>query len=438
MRNSTETEDDIPAVLTIRRRSFGPLDPGSEAWWRAVAAEVISGRWLAVVDESDTVLGAGRARPFEQAWGGRHLAMGGVAGVYVDPAARGRGAASVLMRGLLERMAGLGDAVTCLFATAPALYRGVGYEFGGVRPRYTYAAHDLRALRALGGRLRPRPAVVADAELVHSVMRADQVRHRLCGPRLPSVPQWREQLADEQAIHYVLDGQDGGPKGFVAYSLADSTLTVTDLVGDSAPAAAALWGVVASGSSTAPTVRAYLDPRDPVALLAGAEARHEVRQQTWMLRVVDLVKAVAGRGFAPHLTASVQVRLHDPDLPANSGTWRLDVSDGSGTATRIESDVAEGPAADAPAADEPVADEPVAAEWSAGRGAAEWSAGRGATEWSAARGAVEMGPRGLAALWCGWSMSRLRQAGLAAGGGLDDDACLDAIFACTPFMTEYF
>jgi hypothetical protein len=35
-------------------------------------------------------------------------------------------------------------------------------------------------------------------------------------------------------------------------------------------------------------------------------------------------------------------------------------------------------------------------------------------------------------------VSRLRQAGLASGGTPDDDAALDAVFACQPFITEYF
>ena len=44
----------------------------------------------------------------------------------------------------------------------------------------------------------------------------------------------------------------------------------------------------------------------------------------------------------------------------------------------------------------------------------------------------------MAALWCGWTMSRLRLAGLATGGDPAADTALDAIFSCTPFMTEYF
>jgi hypothetical protein len=35
-------------------------------------------------------------------------------------------------------------------------------------------------------------------------------------------------------------------------------------------------------------------------------------------------------------------------------------------------------------------------------------------------------------------VSRLRQAGLATGGDADGDAALDAVFASTPYITEYF
>jgi len=51
---------------------------------------------------------------------------------------------------------------------------------------------------------------------------------------------------------------------------------------------------------------------------------------------------------------------------------------------------------------------------------------------------VRVDARGLSALWCGWSVSRLRQAGLASGGTPEDDAALDAAFACQPYITEYF
>ena len=329
------TEADLPSALVIRKRGpSGPLPPQRAGLVGRVAKDVIPDRMLAVVDENDALLATGRARPYEQVWGGRHLPMGGIAGVYAEPSARGRGVATLLMRGLVERMAQFGDVVSCLFPTAPELYRSVGYEVGGVQPRYSYAAHDVRATRSRSGGLRPRPAGPGDAELIRSLMRGHQERHSLSGPMLPAVETWREHLEDEELINYVLDEGDGR-RGFVSYSLAEEVLTVEELVGESAEATAALWAVVGSGSSAAPTVRSYLDPRDPGRLLVGAMPEVDVREHAWMLRVIDLPGAMAARGFSPHVTASAEIGLDDPEVPANSGRWALSVAAGAGRASKL-------------------------------------------------------------------------------------------------------
>lgn len=409
------TEADLSAALTIRARSFGPLGPGGQAWWERVAKDVIPRRMLGVVDASDTLLATGRARPYEQVWGGRHLPMGGIAGVYADPGARGRGVATLLMRGLITRMAELGDVVSCLFPTAPELYRAVGYEVGGVQSRFSYAAHDVRGARTRSGGLRPRPAGPGDAHLFHSLMKSDQERHGLSGPMLPTVETWREHLEDGDLINYVLDEGDGR-RGFVSYSLAEEVLTVEELVAESAEATAALWAVVGSGSSAAPTVRSYLDPRGPGRLVFGGLPDVDVREQVWMLRVIDLPGAMAARGFSAHVTASAQIVLDDPEAPANTATWAISVAAGAGRAWKL---------ATRPA----VNSAPIEGTASGGGGPAAYGMGGGP---------VRLGPRGMAALWCGWTMSRLRLAGLATGGDPAADTALDAMFAGAPFLTEYF
>lgn len=385
------TESDLPAVAALRVRSFGPLRDSEEVWWRQIARANLGGRMLSVVDDADTMLAAGRIHAYEQVWGGRHLRMGGVAGVYVEPSARGRGVASFLMRGLLARMAELGDVVSCLYPTTTGLYRKVGYEVVGVQPRHTYAAHTLRALRAAGAGRAVRPAIPSDAERIHMLMREAQGVHRLAGPTVPSVETWRRRLEAGASMTYVAED------GFVDYGLSNEmVLTVEHLVATSPETAAALWAVVASGSTFAPTIRAHLDPRDPVRLVTDGLPELEVTERPWMLRVVDLEAAIAERRFGEHVRASGRLTVADADCPANEGLWQLEVSDGQGSATRA-----------------------------------------GSTAYGSAE-VAHLGSRALAALWGGWSMSRLRQAGLATGGSPEQDAALDAIFACTPFMTEHF
>src|SRR3954465_8302974 len=321
----------LPAVLAIRNRSFGPLGSGGDVWWRRVSAETLGGRMIAVVDGSDRVLGAGRIRPYEQAWGGRHLRMGGVAGVYVEPSARGRGVATTLTRALITRMVELGDAVSCLFPTTATLYRRSGYEIGGAQTRVTYAAHHLRDLDAsrtgLGRAPGLRPATPGDAPHLNDLAIEAAVRHGMSGPMVPSVATLEAELERDELIAYVVDG------GFVVYDLTEEAATVEYLVATTPEAAATLWGVVGSGSSAVPTVHTYLDPRDPVTLVIGGLPTTEVRQVPWMGRGIDLGAAFGGRGFPPPLSVAADLEVDDRDSPTNAGRWTLSVAGGLGTAT---------------------------------------------------------------------------------------------------------
>jgi predicted acetyltransferase len=110
--------------------------------------------------------------------------------------------------------------------------------------------------------------------------------------------------------------------------------------------------------------------------------------------VVDAGAAIAARGFPPGVSASVPLEIHDQARPANSGHWRLTVADGAGTLTPNE-----GVPSPAP---------------------------------------LTLGPRGLGALYAGTPVATLRLAGLAAGGGQQADAALDAAFAATPYMVDDF
>jgi ribosomal protein S18 acetylase RimI-like enzyme len=438
------TEADLPALLSLRSRAFGPLGIGGDTWWERTAAETLGGRWLAVTDADGDLVGAGRIRPYEQAWGGRHLRMGGVAGVYVEPSARGQGVATALTRGLITRMGELGDVVSCLFPTTVSLYRRSGYEVGGVQQRTTYAGPTLRALgpstappsnppanresnpsdshphddresNPSASRPHPHPdresnpsgavpklrrARPDDAETIHRMMREDAARHTRSGPMPRSVEQLRAMIERDELITYVL------PDGVVIYDLATDALTVEHLVAETPGATAALWGLVGSGSSAVPTVHTYLDPRDPLTLALEGLPAEEVRQVPWMARVIDLGGALAGRGFPTLTRAEVDLLVDDAEAQRNTGLWRLSVSGGSGSAMHAGVDAADLGAADLGASD--------------------------------LRGPARVGARGLSALWCGWSTSRLRQSGLLTGGSPDDDAALDAIFAATPYLTEYF
>ncbi|WP_460662601.1 GNAT family N-acetyltransferase [Kribbella swartbergensis] len=379
------TEDQLDAVIRVRARSFGVMAAGDrEQWLKDARVFIQDGRYVGVAD-GDEVVAAARFWDFEQWWSGRRVRVAGVAGVVVSPEYRGRGVGSKLMRGVLQRAVDKGFTLTALYPATTVIYRHLGYEFGGGRYRFSFPAADLRAL---GGReVAVRRARPEDAERILELVGRSHERLRTNGPLVWPVKEITEWLADESNFAYLADD------GFVVYNWSGSDLCVDEIVAGSEATARALWSTVGSGSSIADTVQAYISPDDPVHLLVEHEAAKDVQHQRWMLRLLDAPAAIAARGFAPGAAVEIDVRLEDPDVPANSGDWHLSVADGAGelTPTQASGDV------------------------------------------------LQLGPRGLAGLYSGTPLATLRASGLASGGSTEADAAVDTAFAgATPYMLDYF
>ena len=80
----------------------------------------------------------------------------------------------------------------------------------------------------------------------------------------------------------------------------------------------ALWGLVASHSSVADTVRAQVGPADPFWWLLREQDADIADRESWMLRLLDAPAAIAARGF-PATDLAVPLHITDDLRPANSG-----------------------------------------------------------------------------------------------------------------------
>lgn len=379
------TADQLETVIGIRSRSFGHLSAGSREEWLRDAHEFIEGgRFFGVMDGAELVAAA-RIWDFKQWWAGQAVRMAGVAGVVVSPEYRGRGVGSLLMRGTLERSRDLGFPVSALYPATVVVYRQLGYEFGGGRYKFSFPA---AVVRVLGGKeVKVRQAGPDDTARFLELVGEAHARTRASGPLGWPEAQVREWLEDDETFAYIADD------GFLVYTWDGSDLRVDELIAGSEATARALWATVGSGSSIARTVHAYGAPHDPVHLLLNHEAEKEAQVQRWMLRLVDAPAAIEARGWSPAVSVEVELEIDDPELPGNTGRWRLSVADGTG---RLGPSTDGGPA-------------------------------------------VRLGARGLAALYAGTPVGSLRIAGLAAGGSPEDDARLNAAFAGpTPYMLDYF
>ncbi|MEV4170361.1 GNAT family N-acetyltransferase [Nonomuraea sp. NPDC049709] len=374
------TPEDLDDVLDLRKRSFGPIPAADRDRWRQAVLPVLDeGRYLGVFDGT-RLAAAARVRRFTQWWHGTPQPMAGIAGVTVNPEDRGRGVGTTLMRAVIGRAAELGDAVSALYPATTPIYRGVGYEHAGAQHNVRLPAESLRRIRP-SGQVKLRRMGPGDAAELVSVLHRVHTAARSSGPVSWDEATWNVWLGNEDDFLYLADD------GYVIYRWKGDDMQVENLVATSPETLRALWSLVGSASSIARDVVASVTPDDPVLWLLGERSEEQVKQARWMFRVLDVAAAVERRGYPANVACDAVVTVDDP--VRGGGTWRLEISGGSGTAT------------------------------------------------PAGEGGVTLSVNGFSALYAGIPPYTLRLAGLMSGDDRYDQA-LEAAFAAKPYMLDYF
>lgn len=384
-------EGDLEQMWALEREGFD-ADPVHEDWWTRSVRATGFDRWHGLF-AAGRLAAMACVLPFRQWFGGRSIAMGGVAAVAVRPEFRGHGCAARLLDAALEAMRARGEAISALFPSVIPPYRRAGWELAGVVTYHTVPTAALAMLDAADLPLRRGGA--ADIDLVAGCYARVAQAHNGLLDRPEGAWRWFFDRYSEDLLFlagdlgYVLYGHErppGAPSG--VYHLA-----VRELVAETPDALRALWTML--GRPTSPFVPAVTfrgAPLDPLALLLRTPDVVLSRQRRWMLRLVDAPAAMAARGYPAGARAAVPLTIDDGACAANAGRFTLVVEDGRG---RLE---------------------------------------------PGGSGAIRVGVGALASCYTGYTTTAtLARAGLLAGGSDAERAALDALFAGpTPWMLNEF
>lgn len=328
-------ESDAEASALLSRRSFGFSAPPSTEPARLITGSDNHGAFLdgtfvgQVVDLND-----------RQWWGGRLLGAADIAGVAVAPEVRGRGVARALMTRTLERARERGAAVSALFPSISSVYRAFGWaSVGSVE---TWEVPTLALPRdPVPGHLEVRDGTAADLPAVRrlytEVARAgngmlSREEERFQWAEFPSVADGLTMvLADGVVVAYAMwtrGGRYGRGADFVVH----------DVLATTTEAARALCAVLSSWHTVVPVMRLRLVGGDAVTEVLPLELGELHGSKAWMHRPVDVVEAVAGRGWPSSVRGRAVFELRDPMAPWNTGTWELDVDGGAAQLKRGSAD----------------------------------------------------------------------------------------------------
>ena len=317
--------------------AFGLNPHDRDRWMAAVDAE----RCVVADGPRGTIAAASHVRPFGQWFGGRPVGLGGYSPVAVAPEFRGRGLAQAIIVGHYDDLRQRGEVIAGLFPAAVSLYRKVGFDLAGSYVRRTVPA----ALFADLPRATDVPVRRGEAGDRAAIIRCyERLAGRTDGSLVRDEHLWRGRLPDDLAgvEVFVVDatGRPGEVDGYAMYRMtptdppADYSVTVSEVVADTADQQRALWRVVGSSGSQAPDVHVIGPAEDPLFLMLGGAAATSVRTEIrWMSRLVDLPAAVAARGWNPTVSGRVHLQVRDAHASWNDGRWVVEIDGGEGRVT---------------------------------------------------------------------------------------------------------
>lgn len=280
------------------------------------------------------VAGTSRAVAFDQWVGGARVPCAGVSGVAVLPEHRGRGLAGELMRQLLQRRRESGDAVSVLYPANAALYRRLGYEYAGLRPRFSAPVADLPSSRG-------EVAEMAEGDISAVMACFSRYASAHTGPVESADPsRWASHILAHkgegvQQRTVVVPG-DQGVAGYASYFQEGSFdnggfgVTCKHLVALDARALRTLLGYFRRFENAAAQFAWHGPPSTGPTGLALSSTAFSIGPalRRWMGRVLDVPRALEARGYPPSVAAEVVVGVEDPLFPANAGPWTLHVEHG--------------------------------------------------------------------------------------------------------------
>ncbi len=399
----TITEADLSALGRMYSLAFGGPSEQSIEWIRKGGFPR-----LRVLREESAAIAAVLLRiDAGQFYYGRSVRTLGIAGVAVAPEMRGQGHAYAMMREAMREAHRCGYALSGLYASTQSLYRKVGFEQAGSRFIAKIPVTTLEPSSRDG-----RVISLGESDQAQVLACYNRFATRFHGMIDRSDYHWNRVKSHRDMVFegFGIKRDDGTIAGYVYLDRKRKDtgrldLIVQDLAFDDAPAALRLIGLLRDFAPMADEVAIPMGPWHPLLMMLSQQRYTLSLKDYWMIRVVDVERALTQRGYPHAVDATLTLRVRDELIAANNRRFTLRVKDGRGEVTAAD------------------ATDPT-------------SAGRNNT---APAAAISISVRSLASLYSGLCNATQLQLIGACEGDANALHVADAVFAASsPWMTDFF
>jgi predicted acetyltransferase len=239
------------------------------------------------------------------------------------------------MQHTLRELREQGIPLSALYPATQRLYRKAGYEQAGSFCVWEIEAQAIQA----GDRSLPVHPITPTVDRLAPLYRHKAQSHN--GHLERHAALWQE-LTDTNPKEAIACAYGFGSleqlEGYIIFHQvrADNSnrLVIKDWALLTPAAVHRFWSFLADHRSQIDHIRWRSSPIDPLTLFLSEQSARLVNLEQWMLRIVDVSKALEKRGYSPHLQSELHFDIQDDLLPENTGKFVLTVANGKSEVVR--------------------------------------------------------------------------------------------------------
>ena len=307
------------------------IEPGEhESYFNRVGVEN-----LRIIHQNEQLVGGLALIPMSQWWGGVKVPMTGIASVGIACEYRGTGGAIALMQHTVKELYTNGVPISVLYPATQRLYRKAGYEQAGTTCIWEIPALSIQVREQL---LPIKPVVPLNLEVFHDLYHKQATLNNGYLNRNQFMWEGVGKPLEKEPLYAYLIGEADEPQGYIIFSQHrdkdDTILRIRDWVVLTTAAAQTFWSFLANHRSQIDKIRWRSSPVGSLTLLLPEQTAKVKHISRWMLRVIDVVKALEKRGYPKKIQTELHLEVEDDLIAENNGKFILSVANGRGEVTK--------------------------------------------------------------------------------------------------------
>lgn len=288
-----------------------------------------------VVRQGETIAGGLAILQMGQWYGSHCVPMAGIAAVGVAPDYRGSGVAIALMQHTLRELRDQGIPLSVLYPATQRLYRKAGYEQAGLLSTWEINPQAIH----LSDRSLPVYPITPSVEWLAPLYQQKAQTHNGHVERHAALWTDLTDMNPSGAIARAYGfGEPGNPEGYIIFHQVrvnnTSRLVVKDWVLLTPAAIQRFWSFLADHRSQIDQIFWRSSIADSLSVLLPEQSARLHETERWMLRIIDVGKALEKRGYSANLQAELHFDIQDDLFAENTGKFILTVANGKSEMTQ--------------------------------------------------------------------------------------------------------